>query len=189
MTLFKEHVAAMDELNIPGATPLNTSIYPATQPTVVVQRELFFVGAGIEIEGNLELARVVNSSLYALLGAYRNDSRYSSAPEGLVSTRYSGHAFWDVETWQWPTWLVFWPDQAYAALQYRVELMGQAAENSAHLSIWLHDFPPSGPMDRFEPKRLEGLRFPWESALAGIEQCSPSDENHVVGDIALAFRQ
>lgn len=161
MVLFSSHVAAIEELNIPG----------------------------IEVEGNLELARVVNSSMYALLGAYRNDSRYSSAPEGLVSTRYSGHAFWDVETWQWPTWLVFWPDQASAALQYRVDLMEQAAENTAHLSVWLHDFTPSSPMDQFKPKRLEGLRFPWESALAGIEQCSPNDENHIVGDIALAFRQ
>jgi hypothetical protein len=34
-----------------------------------------------------------------------------------------------------------------------------------------------------------GLRYPWESALSGVEQCSPSDENHIVGDIALAFRQ
>ena len=65
-TLFAEHVAAVAELNEPG----------------------------IEVEGNLQLARMVNSSIYALLGAYRNDSKYSSAPEGLVSTRYSGHAFW-----------------------------------------------------------------------------------------------
>eukprot|EP01052_Picozoa_sp_SAG31_P048497 SAG31_NODE_10174_length_1175_cov_1.132900_1_plen_344_part_00 len=64
--LFEEHVKAMEELNIPG----------------------------VEVEGNLELARVINSSMYALLGSYRSDSRYSSAPEGLVSTRYSGHAFW-----------------------------------------------------------------------------------------------
>jgi len=65
-TLLAEHVAAVAELNEPG----------------------------IEVEGNLQLARMVNSSIYALLGAYRNDSKYSSAPEGLVSTRYSGHAFW-----------------------------------------------------------------------------------------------
>lgn len=62
-TLFAEHVAAMDELHAPG----------------------------LEVEGNLELARLVNSSMHALLGSYRNDSHYSSAPEGLVSTRYSGH--------------------------------------------------------------------------------------------------
>ena len=85
----------------------------------------------------------------------------------------------DVETWQWPTWLVFWPDQARAALQYRVDLMAQAAENTEHLSVWLKDFTPGFPIDKFEPKQLEGLRYPWESALAGVEQCSPSDENHV----------
>ena len=68
--LFAEHSTAMAELHRPG----------------------------IEVVGNLELARVVNASIHALLGAYRADSPYSSAPEGLVSTRYSGHAFWDVTT-------------------------------------------------------------------------------------------
>jgi trehalose/maltose hydrolase-like predicted phosphorylase len=41
--------------------------------------------------------------------SYRDDSKYSSAPEGLVATRYEGDAFWDCETWQWPTWLAFFP--------------------------------------------------------------------------------
>eukprot|EP01046_Picozoa_sp_COSAG06_P074421 COSAG06_NODE_22755_length_714_cov_0.640650_2_plen_174_part_00 len=32
-----------------------------------------------------------------------------AAHEGLVATRYEGDAFWDCETWQWPTWLAFFP--------------------------------------------------------------------------------
>ena len=123
--MFEAHVASMDELHAPG----------------------------IEVAGNAELAQVVNSSMHALLGSYRADSPYSSAPEGLVSTRYSGHAFWDVETWQWPTWLVFWPDQAQAALQYRVDLMPQAAENARHLDVYLHDFAPgASDLDQHKPK-------------------------------------
>ena len=113
---------------------------------------------GIEVVGNLELAQVVNASVHALLSSYRDDSPYSSAPEGLISTRYSGHAFWDVETWQWPTWLAFWPEQARAALQYRVELMGQAGRNAKQYgsSIFLHDWARN---DSSRPT-LEGLRYP-----------------------------
>jgi trehalose/maltose hydrolase-like predicted phosphorylase len=140
---------------------------------------------GIEVTGNLELARLVNASVHALLGAYRADSPYSSAPEGLVSTRYSGHAFWDVETWQWPTWLVFWPDQAAAALEYRLGLSEQATRNAELSQIFLHDAP-----DAVRAKmHLEGMRFPWESANDGTEQCIFNAEDHIVGDISLAFRQ
>ena len=52
--------------------------------------------------------------------------------------------------------------------------------------VFLHDFNPGDPR---APRQLEGLRYPWESALSGAEQCTPSDENHIVGDIATAFRQ
>lgn len=64
-SLFAQHVAAIALLNTPG----------------------------VEVSGNLELARVVNSSLYSLLGGFREDSPYAMAPEGLVSARYSGYAF------------------------------------------------------------------------------------------------
>jgi hypothetical protein len=35
----------------------------------------------------------------------------------------------------------------------------------------------------------EGLRFPWQSAVAGIEQCPGNAEDHLQGDVALAFIQ
>ena len=48
---------------------------------------------GIEVVGNLEMARLVNSSLYSLLGGYRADSPHGAAPEGLISARYRGYSF------------------------------------------------------------------------------------------------
>ncbi|CAE8603635.1 unnamed protein product [Polarella glacialis] len=152
--LFDEHVAAMDALNMPG----------------------------IEVTGDLELARVVNASIFALTGAIREDSKWSSAPEGLVSTRYGGHALWDVETWQFPTWLAFWPRMARTCLRYR-ERLAAMAEANARLPL---PYYPEGAQSPHE-----GLRFPWESAVAGIEQ-SPGesqDEDHVQGDISWAFQQ
>ena len=75
---------------------------------------------------------------------------------------------------------------ARAALDYRVRLAPQARENTRHPAVFLEDLAAGDPR---RPARLEGLRFPWESALSGAEQNSPSDENHVVGDIATAFVQ
>lgn len=149
--LFEEHIDTMTALNVPG----------------------------IDVEGNLELSRVVNASLYALLGAYREDSPYSSAPEGLAATRYYGDALWDVETWQWPTWVAFWPEMARKALEYRARLMHQAELNARNVN---QSMPVIRPVS-------DGLRFPWQSALAGIEQCPGNDEDHLQGDIALAFKQ
>ena len=147
-TLFARHAAAIAALNAPG----------------------------VEVAGNLELARVVNASMYSLLGSYRADSPYSSAPEGLVSARYGGWAFWDVETWQLPTWLVFFPQQARAALQYRVDRMHTARRN-ARTPV----YPGAAPR--------AGLKYPTESAVTGVEQCVGNMEDHVQGDIALALRQ
>lgn len=145
--------------------------------------------SGIDVEGNDELAQVINASMHALTASYRAGSPYSSAPEGLISTRYSGHAFWDVETWQWPTFLAFWPDQARNLLDYRVDLAPQAAANAAlRPSPFLPFYPKNGSEAAARPS-LAGMRFPWESALAGIEQCSGNGEDHVMGDIATAFRQ
>jgi len=156
-SLFASHVNAMQKLHAPG----------------------------IEVDGNVELARVVNSSIHALLGSYRSDSAYSSAPEGVVSRRYFGDALWDVETWQWPTWLAFWPQTAQRALQYRVDRLEQAAKNAKRPAAYsLPDWPAG---DASAP-RLQGLRYPWMSALSGVEQCPYNSEDHIQGDIATAFR-
>jgi hypothetical protein len=63
--LFPRHIDAMATLNTPG----------------------------IEIAGNVTLARLINSSMYSLLGNYRTGSPYGMAPEGLISTRYNGYTF------------------------------------------------------------------------------------------------
>lgn len=34
---------------------------------------------------------------------------------------------------------------------------------------------------------FDGLKFPWESAFVGVEQCEGNAEDHLQGDIALAF--
>ena len=80
---------------------------------------------------------------------------------------------------------MFWPDQAAAALEYRVQLSAQARENAALSEIFLHDEPEAAR----KTAHLEGMRFPWESANSGTEQCIFNAEDHIVGDISTAFRQ
>lgn len=107
----------------------------------------------------------------------------------------------DVETWQLPIWLALWPKLAKTALQYRVDRMPTALIN-ARTPVWPEAAPRHGlkfPVSRHclrlaadgpllpvdEPLLLDQV----ESAITGIEQCVGSMEDHVQGDIALAFRQ
>eukprot|EP00039_Didymoeca_costata_P003219 m.66143 g.66143 ORF g.66143 m.66143 type:complete len:560 (-) comp11784_c0_seq2:129-1808(-) len=127
----------------------------------------------IEVTGNDELARVVNASLYAMNAGVSATVNYSTSPGGLPTNAYNGHAFWDVETWMWPTWLAFFPDIAKSVLEYRYLRRDPAKQNAM-----LHNF--------------SGLMFPWESAFSGVEvdpAQGTTTEEHLQGDIAFAFRQ
>ena len=53
-------------------------------------------------------------------------------------------------------------------LEYRGRLMSQAAKN-AKIPLWAG-----------EPAR-EGLKFPWQSAIAGVEQDIGNNEDHLQG--------
>jgi len=128
---------------------------------------------GIEIDGNLELARHVNSSWWNLLLSYRWGQNMSSSPGGLANNCYKGHSFWDIEQFMWPNLLMFQPQLAAASLQYRFDRRGPAQANAAK---W----------------KKAGLKFPWESAVTGEEVCpwpGGAKEIHINGDISLAFWQ
>ena len=48
----------------------------------------------VEVEGDLELAQVVNSSLYSILSSTREDFPYGLSPGSLANDGYNGHSFW-----------------------------------------------------------------------------------------------
>jgi len=125
----------------------------------------------IEVEGNAELARTINASLWSILSSYREDRGSPGSPGGLVGDCYGGHAFWDAEQIIWPNLLMFHPNIAKDALQYRFHMQDAAEVNAARAG-------------------KAGLKFPWESAVSGYE-VSPwgpaAREIHVSGDVSLAF--
>jgi trehalose/maltose hydrolase-like predicted phosphorylase len=133
--------------------------------------------AGIEFEGaRPDAAIAVNASLYAILSSVRDDWPYGLAPGGLTNY-YSGHSFWDTETWMYPGLLLMRPSTARSLVQYRFNRLDGAYQKAKTYS------PP-----------YDGAMFPWESAFTGVETCplwadTGLREQHISADIALAVWQ
>lgn len=75
----------------------------------------------VDIEGDDELQRQINSAFYYILSslpplATRSEPKqfYGLSPGslsrgGLLGEDYGGHSFWDTETWMFPPVLLFYP--------------------------------------------------------------------------------
>ena len=128
---------------------------------------------GIEVQGNASVARTVNSSLYYILSAVRDDWPYGLAPGGLARDAYEGHSFWDTETWMFPNTVALFPAVARSLVEYRHVRLQAALERAAAAG-------------------LSGAMQPWESALLGfgVSHTPQNDasEIHVTGDVAMAVR-
>ncbi len=129
----------------------------------------------IVIEGDDEAQRAVRFALFNLYGSVREGSRRSIAPMGLTSTGYSGHIFWDAETWMFPPLLVLHPELARQLIDYRIDRL-EAAKRRAYA----HGY--------------RGAMFPWESDQRG-EESTPTFaltgplEHHITADVAIAAWQ
>ncbi|XP_026314471.1 protein-glucosylgalactosylhydroxylysine glucosidase-like [Hyposmocoma kahamanoa] len=143
--------------------------------------------AGIDIEGDLHLAKIVNGMWYYLLSSLPSQNSYHPpepfyglSPGGLARGAYlqdyQGHNFWDTETWMFPPILLYHPNYANKLLQYRL--------NTAPVA-----------KDLSKARGYNGYRFAWESAFTGREvtpECCPEVvdfEEHISADIAFAARQ
>ena len=137
-SLFESHVAAMAELQRPG----------------------------IEVHGNSHLAKIINSSVFSLLTTYRADEHFGGAASGgLCGDAYAGGTGggWDLETWQLPWLLFFYPQMTRSLLQYRIDRQA-AASVIAHTTV--------GPPTIRHNVSWDGLRYPIMAALTGLgESC------------------
>jgi Glycosyl hydrolase family 65 central catalytic domain len=134
--------------------------------------------SSIGVEGDAQLAAQINATVYALLLSVRVDWPFSASPGGLATPAYSGHVFWDAETWMQPGLLLLHPSLATMMMRYRFERLGAARRSAALYG-------------------MRGAKFPWESASTGVE-CTPDPgpfgqgnpegalEIHINGDIVLA---
>ncbi|XP_047545214.1 protein-glucosylgalactosylhydroxylysine glucosidase [Vanessa atalanta] len=142
---------------------------------------------GMEIEGHLELAKIVHGIWYYFMSSLPSegthlpaDKFFGLSPTGLARggtfDDYEGHNFWDTEIWMFPSILLLYPRYAHALLQYRLDNVYVAAELAKLTGN-------------------KGYRFPWESAYTGSEVTQPccpevaEFEQHITGCIAFAARQ
>ena len=75
----------------------------------------------IDVEGDDELQRQINSAFYYILSSLpplstqsEHKQFYGLSPGslsrgGLEGEDYGGHSFWDTETWMFPSVLLFYP--------------------------------------------------------------------------------
>lgn len=121
---------------------------------------------------------MIDAAHFYIHSSIHRSCQYSVAPFGLSQRcAYSGHIFWDTETFIFPASLLTAPDTARAMLEYRTRMI-PAARNNALLCGY------------------EGIQFPWQSGLTGCEvtpyYCSPGagiSEQFINPCVAFAFWQ
>jgi trehalose/maltose hydrolase-like predicted phosphorylase len=126
--------------------------------------------ANITVVADPTLTRQARAAIFYLLESNRAGVDWSTSPGGLSSDGYSGHVFWDAETWMYPPLLAMHPDIAVGVNAYRQARLGPAQQYAAASS-------------------LRGARFPWEGAASGSEQAPPpygTNEQHITADVVLA---
>ncbi|CAF0878103.1 unnamed protein product [Rotaria sordida] len=121
--------------------------------------------AHVEVQGDDELQRQINSAFYYILSSLpplstRSEHKqfYGLSPgslsrggfDGPDDEDYVGHSFWDTEIWMYPPVLLFYPTLAKEILSYRIAMRESAADNARLFGY-------------------EGWRFPWESARTGVD--------------------
>lgn len=80
----------------------------------------------IIIDGDAQSQQDIHSMLYHLYSFVRTGSGLSTSPMGLSGDGYSGHVFWDTETWIYPPLLLLHPELAHEMLEYRFNQIGRA---------------------------------------------------------------
>jgi trehalose/maltose hydrolase-like predicted phosphorylase len=125
------------------------------------------------IEGDPQAQQAVHSELYYLLSSATADTAWGLGPCGLTPC-YSGHAFWDSDSWIFPALVLLHPERAKSMVAFRERTADAArARASQH--------------------GLAGAMYPWESDPEnGTEQTPHSaaalaeTEIHVNADVAIA---
>jgi trehalose/maltose hydrolase-like predicted phosphorylase len=127
----------------------------------------------IEIDGDVQAQTVVHSDLYYLLATSTADTRWPMGACGLTPG-YTGHAFWDSDTWIFPALLLLHPERAKSLAMFRA-----------------HTLPAA--QARAQARGLKGAMYPWEADPENGSEQIPffahvlsEREIHVNADVAIA---
>jgi protein-glucosylgalactosylhydroxylysine glucosidase len=127
----------------------------------------------IVIDGDATVQTLVHSDLYYLLSSSTADTRWSIGACAMTPG-YSGHIFWDADTWIYPALLLLHPALAKSLVAFRA-----------------HTLPAA--QARAQAAGFKGAKYPWEAdAENGTEQTPHpayvlgEREIHINADVGIA---
>ena len=126
----------------------------------------------ILVDGDANVQKAIHSDLYYLLS---NTTVGTAWPMGAcaLTPNYAGHAFWDSDSWVFPSLLLLHPERAKPIVQFRHRTMQPARERAKQYDT-------------------KGTMYPWESdPETGVDHTphfawEVYREVHVNADIAIA---
>jgi len=125
----------------------------------------------IIIDGPRKDQQAIHSCMFYLLQSVREGSQWSIPPMGLSNNAFSGHVFWDADTWMFPALILQHPELARSIVDYRYNTLPGAMANA-------------------KASGCAGAEYAWESGYTGKEDTPPGlvyrNERHITGDVALA---
>jgi trehalose/maltose hydrolase-like predicted phosphorylase len=128
----------------------------------------------VKVTGDTDAQQVLDAAFFYLHSSVHRSTRTGMPPFGLSHTNYSGHSFWDTETWSLLPITLSAPLTARALLEYRLRSLGYAKRQAD-----LYGY--------------RGAQFPWEGAPVGGFEVTPTvagtgwAEQHASPDVALGF--
>jgi trehalose/maltose hydrolase-like predicted phosphorylase len=127
----------------------------------------------ITIDGDARAQTAVHSDLYYLLATSTADTRWPMGACGLTPG-YTGHAFWDSDSWIFPALLLLHPERAKSLVVFRA-----------------HTLPAA--QARAQARGFKGAQYPWEADPENGSEQTPhfayvlgEREIHVNADVAIA---
>lgn len=131
----------------------------------------FWHRADVEVEGPVETQQAIRFNLFQLAQASARAETCGIAAKGVTGSGYSGHYFWDTETYVLPFLIYTRPQFARNALRFRYEMLDKARARAKELAV-------------------DGALYPWrtingEEASAYYE--AGTAQYHINADIAHAM--
>jgi protein-glucosylgalactosylhydroxylysine glucosidase len=127
----------------------------------------------IAIDGDARAQTAVHSDLYYLLATSTADTRWAMGACGLTPG-YTGHVFWDSDTWIFPALLLLHPQRAKSLVNFRSHTLAAAQARASAAGF-------------------KGAKYPWEADPENGSEQTPhfayvlgEREIHVNADIAIA---
>jgi trehalose/maltose hydrolase-like predicted phosphorylase len=127
----------------------------------------------ITIDGDPKAQQIVHSDLYYLISNSTPDTAWPIGACGLTPG-YTGHIFWDSDSWVFPALLLLHPERAKSLVMFRANSLAQAQQ-------------------RASKRGWRGAMYPWEADPDNGSSQTPhfawildEREIHVNADIAIA---